>query len=296
MTEKLVLPDHDFSIDPQDAGFNQRLSYKSFLDFFKTKVPIDDLEVSIKKFEDERAHLNKVMKQSFIVLREQPLLSAFLLWSKGNYIKIGYPDYSRMLVEKKILRFKNEDESILIIKDVKEKFLIDILESIRCRKEFDIWQREMLVLTFRDFVNWVFVITRSSAFEIKDRDKERASRRLLDYDDFIRFLGRLDDRSQLVAKLLYFGGSRTLAEVLNLQIEDIDFVGGAISFKSQRISYSRHVLEDIESLVNDQTAGQIFVGRQKSSLNPATIFRNFKEASLQLGVEAYTPKTLTTDA
>lgn len=295
MTEKLVLPDHDFSIDPKDAGFDQRLSYKAFLEYFKSKVPVDDLEVSIKKFEDERTRLNKVMKESFSILREQPLLSAFLIWSKQNYIKSGYPDYAKTLVEKNILRFKDAQGRLLIIKEIDEKFLIDTLESIRCRKDLDVWQREMLVLTFRDFVNWVLATTRLSAFEIKDRDKERAYRRLLDYDDFIRFLGKLDDRSQLVAKLLYFGGSRTLAEVLNLQMEDIDFVGGTISFESQRISYSRHVLEDIRSLVMGQTTGQIFVGRQKSSLNPATIFRNFKEASLKLGVEPYTPKTLTTD-
>lgn len=297
MSKKLVLPDHDLSIDLEDAGFDQRLSYNALLDYFKTTIPIEDLKTSVKKFEDEKERLNKVLKQSLGVLREQPLVSAFLIWSKGNSVKSGYPDYAKILIEKDILRFRDEKRNLLIIKDLKEKFFVDILESIRCRKDIDIWEREMLVLSFKDFVNWMWATTRFSAFDIKDRDKETGYRRFLNYDDFIRFLGKLDDRCQLVAKLLYFGGSRTLAEVLNIELKDINFVMGTIDFGAQHISYPRHVLEDIKILTKDQKTGKIFAGRKKTSLNAATIFRNFKEASLKLGLEdVYTPKILTTDS
>lgn len=294
MTKKLVLPENDLSLDPEDAGFNQRHSYETLLDYFKEAVPKKELEASVKKFENERESLNKAIKHSLSILREQPLLVAFLIWSKRNLVKSGHPDYAKMLVEKDILQFKDARGHLLIIKNLNDKTFFDILEGIRCRKDLELWQREMLVLTVRDFLNWMWAVTRLSAFDIKDRDKEKALRRFLDYDDFIRFLGKLDDRCQLVAKLLYFGGSRTLAEVLNIQMKDINFVIGTIDFGSQRISYSRHVLEDIKALTEGQTAGKIFASRKKTTLNPATIFRNFKEASQGLGV-VYTPKILTTD-
>lgn len=31
MIKRLIIPEHDFSIDPDDAGFDRRLSYETFL-------------------------------------------------------------------------------------------------------------------------------------------------------------------------------------------------------------------------------------------------------------------------
>ena len=84
MAKKLVLPEHDLPIDPEDAGFDQRSSYEAFLDYFKSIIPEKDLATSIKKFEDERDSLNKAIKHSLSILREQSLLAGFLIW---NYLE-----------------------------------------------------------------------------------------------------------------------------------------------------------------------------------------------------------------
>lgn len=291
MHKKLVLPKDNLSIDLEDAGFIQRRSYEEIIDYFPRK----GLEVSISEFSDEVEILKKAIKKSLNFLKEKRLIDAFAVWFRGNYVKNGFPDYAKMLVEKKILQFEDARGHDLIIKNLKEEFFVDILESIRCRKDIDIWHREILVVTFWDFVNWLWVRTRLISFPAKDRDKDYASDKALGYDDFINFLSKLDDKIQLVAKLLYFGKKRTMAEVLNIEVEDIDFSNRYINFGLEKIFYPKHVFEDIKALISNQTIGKIFSGKKNTSLNPATVFRNFKEASIKLGLKKiYTPKILTT--
>lgn len=297
MADKLVLPEHDFSIDLKDAGYGQRRSYDAFLEYFKEDIPNAKIESSIKKFERERNILWKALRQSLSILKGQPLLTAFLIWSKYNFVKPGFPDYAKMLVEKNILNFKDKNGRILIINDLQDSSLYNILEGIRCRQDIEVWHREMLVLTFIDFVRWMKVSTQLSAINFADRDREKVSRRYLDYDEFIRFLAQLDDKCQLVAKLLFFGGSRTLTEILNLKVKDVDFAARSINFDAQSISYPRHVLDGVMTLIEGKKkSDKIFSRKNKIPLSSVTIFRNFKEASLKLGLDhIYTPKTLTTD-
>jgi integrase len=295
MAKKLVLPEYDLSIDLEDAGFNQRLSYETFLEYFKS-IPVRDLEVSIKKFDDEREKVNQVLKKSIPILREQPLLAAFLLWCKRNYVKKGFPDYPKMLIDEHIISFEDENGDLLVIKNIQKKYLLNIIENMRCRKDLDSFKIEMLVLTFMEFIRWMFITTRMFTFEIEDPDRSRISRRALEYDEYITFISKLDDKCRLVAKLLFFGGSRTLSEILNIEVKDVNFQDCSISFESYKISYPKHVLEDIRSLSITSETGKIFSGRKNAALNPATIFRKFKEVSLQLGLDpVYTPKILTTD-
>lgn len=293
MSKKLVLPEHDFLVDPDDAGFNQRHSYKALLDNINTTISRNDLEESIRMFKDERESLRKAIKHSLAILKNQPLLTAFLIWSEDNYVKKDYPDYAKMLVQMKFIKFEDGNEHLLIIKNLKENFFYDILESIRCTKNLDIWQREMLVLSFRDFVNWMWAVTRLSAFDIKDWDKERTYARLFEYDDFIKFVSKLDNKFQVIAKLLYFGGDRNLEEVLSLNVQDISFSNKTITYGNERIPYSLHVFEDLKEIIGIKTSGRVFIGRQNSPLNPATVFRNFKEAALKAGLDpSFSPKTL----
>lgn len=292
MTKKKVLPDNS-----KDAGiirFDQGM-FDILLGNLKV-LRKTDLDASIKQFEELGANFDKLLKQFITVFSEQHLLSGFLIWAKRNFSKTNYANCIKMLIEKNIIPFVDKNERLLVVKDINKIFFVNILDSIRCRKDVDIWQREMLVSTFLDFVHWMWGMTLLPAFDIKDPDKEKTARRFLAHGQFIKFLNELDDKCQLVANLLYFGGSRTLAEILNIQLKDIDFKTCCIIFDSQSISYPKHVLEDVMILTRNQTAKTIFTGRNKTSLNPATVFRNFKEASLKLGLEVvYTPKTLITD-
>lgn len=290
------LPEEDFIIDPDDAGFDRRSSCEELLDYFKQVIPKGKLETSIKKFEEEREVLHNAIKKSLPILWEQSLLSAFLTWSKGNYIKVGFPDYTKMLVENDLVPFKNEKGRLLIINDITREFVFDIINNIRSKTNIEIGERESLVLVFLDFAGWLRAATRIW-IDNEDPDRKIIRNRSLDYNSFIKFIGKLDGRGQLVSKLLYFGGNRTLAEVLNIKVEDIDFSKEVICFKEENISYPKHVLGAIKSMIGDQEVGKIFAGKRNAALNPATIFRNFKEASYRLDLdEVCTPKDLTIDS
>lgn len=292
MAKKLTLPDHDFSIDPKDV--NERLSYQSFLDNIHEPISKNDLETSILNFEIERSKLKTAMQHSLKILREQPLLTAFLVWSKNNLVGSGFPDYAKKLFDKKIIKFSDAHEHLIPIKQINNKEIKDTLDEIRCRKDIEVWEREMLVLCYLDFMNWVRAVTFNSILETADPDKQKTLGRWLDYDVFIRLLTKLDDRCQLVAKLLFFGGSRVLAEILNLDIREIDFEKRLISYDTYRVSYPGHVFEDIKKLVGKRDKGKVFLGKNKTSLNAATIFRNFKEAASQISFEGeFSPKILT---
>lgn len=102
---------------------------------------------------------------------------------------------------------------------------------------------------------------------------------------------------QLLAKLLYYGGSRTLDEVLSLDLKDVDYKEQVIRYGSQLIAYPAHVFSDIQALTEGRPkpSGRIFIGRQNANLNPATVFRNFKEAGSRIGLgDSFSPKSLTT--
>ncbi len=292
MNKKLVLPENDFSSD--DDGFVYRRSYESFFDYFKKIVSKEDLESSIQKIEDKREILNAARKQFLSAVREESLLALFLIWSKQNYVKTGYPDYAKILIEKEILIFNDDSGNLLILKNIERKFLVDILESIRCRKDLDLWQREMLVLAYLDFINFSRSVTDYMAFwDIKDLDKERSYKRIFEYDDFIRIIDKLDDKFQLLAKLLYLGGQRTLDQVLTLNVQDIQFERRVVVYGNDQASYSLHVFEDLKAIIGEKKFGRVFLGRQDNPLNAATVFRHFKDGATKARLDpSFSPKTL----
>lgn len=172
----------------------------------------------------------------------------------------------------------------------------DIINGIRNQKDLSFEIREHLVSCYISFINWLSEITSNYIKSIIDPDYSKRNGRIIDYKIFIKLLDCLDEKNQLVAKLLYFGGTRTLEEVLELDISHIDFKKNLINFKSQLVSYPQHILEDARLLIVNRKAGRVFLGRQEAPLNPSTIFRNFKEAGSRVGLgNSFSPKMLTTN-
>jgi integrase len=260
-----------------------------FNELYKS-IPKKKIENSIVEFESEMDRLFKETQNSLKIMREQPLLVAFLVCLKTSS-DFDYQNYAKLLLDKKIIKFTYPNERLITINEITNKDILDGIEAIRCRKDLEIWEREILVKVYMSFFSWNRNITHYPLSDIVDPDKQRTLNRWLDYDMFIKFLTKLDDRCQLVAKLLYFGGSRVMQEVLNLDICHIDFEKRLISYDSILITYPLHVFEDIKSLIRARKIGKVFLGRQNKSINPATIFRNFNEASSKIGC-VISPKML----
>lgn len=230
------------------------------------------------------------------VAKEISLLAAFFVWAKEYTMQSLLEDNSPLLVKNEFINFKNKSGSFTKIKDINEKGIKSDLERIRCHKGLTIAQRETLVQNFIDFFNWLANQTLFYHLKIVDPDKSQSQNRALAHEDFVDLLTHLDKRYQLIAKLLYFGGRRTLDEVITLNIEEVDVKNRLINYEDTSVSYPLHVFEDIKTLVDARTSGNLFIGRQGAPINPSTIFRNFKEVANLLGLgDSFSPKTLTTD-
>lgn len=284
---------------------------KEFEDLFtEMRVLLDSSENELSIFEkksikeqlasqhDFFAKANKFaqeLKNIRLKFMESSLHEAFCYWSACIEPRI-YGDLGDFLVREMFIVLYDKLNHPLTIKSVENLDHTKIIDQIRCTRTFSILLRENLILAYLSFFNWLSELTDHFLPALVDPDASRWNRRVIPFPIFIRFLSQLKDNEQVVAKLLYYGGSRTLEEVLSLDLKDVDFKSGFIYFGTQFISYPQHIFNDIKVITNTRSSGKIFKGRQNAPLNPATIFRNFKEAAIKVGLgQIFSPKLLTTN-
>lgn len=272
---------------------NSGLAFEGFMEEAKKIVPGDDLECSLEHFRKASESYNREMQLFAKTVKKTSLLTTFLRWIQSKEPYDIDVDNARILMESGLIPFVSDEGKVLTISDLRIPNLRHQIDLIRCQKKYPVSDRELFVRTFLSFFKWLSNHTALFIPSFEDPDEERIRDRILGYDDFLRLLELLDERCQLIAKLLYFGGKRTLEDVISLQISDIDFENAEVDFAGERISYPLHVFEDIRSLVGRRTSGAVFQGRNNTSINPSTIFRNFKLISSSLGFQDFSPKLLT---
>lgn len=264
--------------------------------YFKYFISKSELQNSVQEFVKESESLSKAKEQFIPKIQDQPLLTAFFVWTEIElYGPLDYPNEVKIILEKNLINFLNSQSLPVIIKNVKNIHILKWIENIRTKNDISIGQKELLVRALLSFFKWIGEkIFSLDLYKIEDPDRERSKGKTLKYDTFIAFLEKLDNRYQIVAKLLYFGGTRTLAEVVNLKIENVIFEKQEIAYGHQKVSYPKHVFEDIKGLIDGRVMGKVFTGRKGAQLNPATIFKNFKEAASRMGLDpSFSPKILT---
>lgn len=262
----------------------------------KVLLKQNSAEKAIETFVKERDHLHAEIANFSKVVKDTPLLASFLIWVKEYKKNSLAEDYPNLLLENKWIAFKNRSGNLIKIKDLAEKEIRLAIEEIRCQRELSLEERELLVENLIDFFNWLANQTLFYHLKVEDPDKLKVKDRLFDYEDFIMLLTHLDERCRLIAKLLYFGGRRTLEEVTTLQIESIDFKNHFIEFTNETISYPLHVFEDTKNVIGARSSGKVFIGRKNAPINPSTIFRNFNEVAALLKFRnSFSPKSLTSD-
>ena len=274
-------------------ALNNSLVFEGLINQAKKIIQGDTLDLSLAHFQEGKESYYKAKQQFAKVVKETPLLAAFLDWIQSKEPYDVDVENGRVLMESGMLPFVSDKDDILTISDLKIFNVHHQIDLIRCQRSYSVSDREEFVRTFLSFFKWLANQTDSFIPQLEDFDEERARGRILSFDDFIRLLELLDERCQLIAKLLYLGGKRTLEEVITLKISDLDFKNAEIDFEGERISYPLHVFEDIRSLIGKRTSGAIFQGRNNTSINPSTIFRNFKIISSSLGFQDFSPKSLT---
>lgn len=262
------------------------------------KLPNVDLLVHCKTVENELNHIEKTVQQSLENISKEPFLAIFNIWVKkfGCYFE-GLLEASEILLDHNFIRIYDDEGNVLTIDKAKGFNHNKILSEIRCERKWTIRRRESLVNTYISFISWLYRESRGYISPISDPDQLNTDKRMLKFGDFIEFLDAVpNEKSQLIAKLLYFGGKRTLEEILSLKLEQVNFPKKLVDYDTEPTHYPEHVFNDIKAITSPRKTGQIFEGRQTATVNPKTVFRNFQDAAARAQLEIpFYIKTLTTN-
>lgn len=262
-----------------------------FLDYCKPQLPETDLSEACRCFLHQIEQLRETFKISIGRMAEQPFLAAFLLWIKET--SPNNTDACKLLLDKQFIGLRDKTGATWTIQHARTFNHAEVMEAIRSHPALPLLKKEELVAVYLDFLNWISKQTFGYIPQTEDPDLARVQSRFFPFPHFIRLINQLEGKDRLVAKLLYYGGTHTLEEILNLKTQDIDVERRCVHFPYQDTFYPLHVFADMHALAKG-AEGPLFVGRQKAPLNPATIFRNFKEAAISAGLEEnFTPKILT---
>jgi len=281
--------------DIQTASCGASNEVDAVLELCKKLIPHKIILKSDTAIVEERAALHEAHKKIIEKIVQHPFLVAFLVWVKE--IASLHQDMvhtSKILLEHGFIGVLDKKNKVWTIADARGFDHRIVIDAVRCQHELPLPTREQLVTAYLAFIQWLAQETYGYINKLDDPDVVRTQGRLLAYPLFISFLTALKDKERLVAKLLYFGGSRTLEEILNLQLEAVDFEKKIIHYPSQVVHYPAHIFADIQVMAAKRKQGRVFLGRQNAPLSPPTIFRNFKEAALEVGLgQSFSPAILT---
>ena len=271
----------------------------ALIQHFKSHIPEKELIKDSESFTYQLQMMQSKVDGYFRTISNVKYLSTFLVWVQDpkNFMDSKLRGLVRKLFEENFINFEDEDHNLLILEQVKSSDLTKTIDEIRCRSGLSIAEKETLVELYIIFTIWLQTFTYGYIHAVEDPDAITSKDRSLSLPQFNKFLEKLEKKGQLVAKLLYFGGNRTLEDVLTLKLENVNYKKSVIRYDSQLVSYPTHVFKDIKALTEPRKNGNVFLGRQNAQLNPATIFRNFKEAGSLSGLgDSFSPKALTTSS
>lgn len=270
-----------------------------FLFFVKScegKVSISRLLKECELFDEQRNHIKSEYTKFIEKISEESFLASFIVWVKDLGPRdVEMLELAQILLDNGLIGIADDEGQLWTIRKAKSFDHTSIIEAIRSHREWPLTSRENLVRAYLSFISWLSAQTCSYISRLEDPNVVRSRGRTLPYSSFISFLEALpNEKAQLVSSLLYFGGTRTLEEVLQLSLKSVDFEKNVIHYEAGPVSYPAHVFENIKAVAQHRSSGKLFFGRQGTSLNPATIFRNFKEAALKCGLgPIFTPSCLT---
>ncbi len=156
-------------------------------------------------------------------------------------------------------------KGIIPLFDAKGKFLTleyfeqhghqEILEAIRCVRDWNLFEREEIVRLYVQFSQSLSRVTRGLIPFAVDPDRERVKHKAVKYEAFVDFVTHLPERDALIAKLLYFG-NLSIEEVLTLTPKAINSKTCSVVFENQTTVYPQHVILDIIQYIENKKKSQ----------------------------------------
>jgi len=257
----------------------------AFFTLCQKHIPSKILSTSCTILKEKRIEFRDTYKKIIGKIILQPFLAAFALWAEE--VAVSHPDTldaAKTLLEHGYVCITDKNGSVWTIEHAQKFNHHAIIDAIRCNRDLQPQKQERLVTTYVSFMQWLSTETHGYIKNFEDTDLTKVKGRMLTYPQFIHFISVLKEKERIVAKLLYFGGDHTLEDVLNIELDDIDFKKLQIRYPSEIVDYPRHIFSDIQMLISKKPQGKLFLGRQNAPLNASTVFRNFKKAAIKTGL------------
>lgn len=279
----------------KERKLNAQKAFDATLELSQTKFSDINLANSCEKIEHERKLLKDTYNKFILAASEEPFLTYFNIWIKDTgHLQPEILVHAKALIENNLLGTHDSDGLTWTLEKASRFDQTKVIEAIRCQK-WPIRLREAVVRRYIDFIDWLSAETHGFIDPISDPDRIRAKNRKLSFNQFIEFLDAIpNEKSQLVAKILYFSKSATLDSILGLEISNVDFHNRHLIFGTLELeTYPEHIFSEIKALIGNRKEGLVFTGRQDAPLNEATIFRHFTEAAKLAGLgESFGPRKL----
>jgi len=131
-----------------------------------------------------------------------------------------------------------------------------IIEQIRCVPKLTISEKEESVRSYIEFSQHVSRITCRLIPPGQDLDFLRTLKKIVTYNEFIKFVQLLAERDALVAKLLYFGAP-TMDEVLNLNVGQVNVKEDKVKFHKFSVKYPKHVMLELKDYLSKKEKNEL---------------------------------------
>jgi hypothetical protein len=275
---------------------------KLFWEKYSSQVLNDSEEIGNleKKFSqysaliEENQNIYSLLKA---LLKDIPIGIALRYWLNTISCQLKQKKISHQivqLIERKILPIQNKNGHVLSLDYFHEQGEGEhrkIVEEIKCVPDWSMTVKEELVKSYIEFSHHLNQNTFGIIPKAYDPDRFYASHKVINYDDFTKFVELLSERDALIAKLLYFGGP-TVEEVLLLKYGQLNLKDYAISFSKQTIKYPKHLMLELSNFVGKKKKNDlIFLNYRGNQVVRTHLNHTFGRASKEIN-RTITPRDL----
>lgn len=281
----------DRQIDSEINEF-RRFCQKKYRNVFPAKSTIDSISPTSSrttgKFSDALESMQNTFHDFIQNVSVVPLITAITCWIE-TLVKDKHQcelSINRMmgLIDAELIGLKDENREVWTLKHMVALGHDPVIEAIRATS-FAGSDAEEYVGFYIEFVNALSEKTLGYVPRAEDPDVVRTKTRKMPLNVFINICKNLKDRERLIAKLLYFGGRRTLEDVLSLQIQDVFAPTARVAPPAIPKRYPQHVSKDLFDFIGARKSGYVFLGRHGEKIHHTVPYRALKTVASKLSLD-----------
>lgn len=195
---------------------------------------------------------------------------------------LEYETYMLRLIDLGILRLINESGEARMLNELTPNEHQAIIENIRCSSKLTIEDKEKMVKIYILFSQQLSRDTLRLIMQGENSDFQRTIKKVVSYEEFIKFIQHLQERDALIAKLLYFGAP-SMEEVLNLRVIQVHLKDGLVKFNKFSVRYPKHVMLELKSHLNKKDKNELVFVNLRGEIVGRTHLNNcFNRASRKI--------------